>query len=89
MHVANPKLKIGSYSVKQNTFTYKIFYFVSIVKKKLSHLKIIKLSYNSFEHRNMCSTMLEIKETQNYACSIERKSLTFVTILPNTRKKPY
>ena len=37
----------------------------------------------------MCSHMLEIKETQNCACLIERKPLTFVTILPNTRKKAY
>ena len=37
-------------------------------------LKINKLSYNSFKHRNMCSHILEIKETRNCACSIKRKS---------------
>ena len=50
-------------------------------------LKINKLSYNSFKHRNICSHMLQVKETENCACSIERKPLTFVAILPNARKK--
>ena len=33
--------------------------------------KIIKVSYNSLKHRDKCSAMLEIKETQTCACSIE------------------
>ena len=92
LHVGNPKPKIGLYSVKQNAFTYKIFCICFHNYKNtvsLLLLKIIKLSYNSFKHRNICSPMLEIKETQNCACSIERKPLTFVTILLNKRKKAY
>ena len=61
--------------------------------RKCSILDVAAVLDQPLLHKGMnCAFLLSIvpcahiKETQNCACSIERKPLTFVAILPNTRK---